>query len=206
MINMKSRIEFHPKTIRDRVSAAGRKVLMRQGAFIRGGIHRKVRYRKNADTRSAPGQAPFTHDGTLKKSILFSLDESMKSVVVGAAYSWIGTLANLHEFGGTVSRKTYQGNPKRTYKVGDIGPVSTGKYKRAKTSDHLVRTDPLTGERVAYVRIKSATQAAHATRLNRRLIIGNASYKMVKYPARPFVRPGFEETKPRLAAMWANAV
>jgi hypothetical protein len=179
--------------------------MTRQGAYVRGVIKRRIRRVANPDKRSKPGQSPYTHEGTLKNSVLFAVEDN--NVVVGPARSWIGDIAELHEYGGTVRRMVTLGwDPNQKFRIGDVGPVSVRRYRKAYASQFRPMFDPLNGSPVAYVKIKSQTQAEHASRLHRRIALSARKSTLVKYPARPFVNPGFESAQPKLAQMWAGQI
>jgi phage gpG-like protein len=82
---------------------AQKRVLSKQGAFLRGAARRLIRKRRGA---ARPGQPPHTHTGALKHAILFEVGTD--SVVIGPAASSIGELGALHEFGGSVAIKAYR--------------------------------------------------------------------------------------------------
>lgn len=218
MINsgVKARIDFRPERVRKAARSASGKVLARQGAFVRGAIRRKIRRVNNPNKKSAPGLSPFTHDGTLKKSIMFAVDNAADTVLVGAGYNWIGAVANLHEFGGTAKRRVSAGwNPNRVwstkrnkhadkYVIGDIGRVSLHRYK---FDPHpFAHRDPLHNTPTKALMLTSQKMVDHANRLHRRQALAARTSKMVNYPARPFIRPGFNDVKNKLPSLWANSI
>ena len=71
---------FNSKKVIDRVDAARRRVLSRQGAFVRTAARSSIRKRKKA---SAPGQPPSSHEGSLKRFLLFYYDPQAETVVIG---------------------------------------------------------------------------------------------------------------------------
>jgi hypothetical protein len=71
---------FDRKAVMDKVSPAKRRFASRFGAFVRTRARSSLRTRKGT---SLPGNPPFSHVGTLKKSILFGYDEQTNSVVIG---------------------------------------------------------------------------------------------------------------------------
>lgn len=105
---MKVRIEFHS----DRIIAASRrgalKTLRRTGAYVRKVAQNKVSKSAGAST---PGAPPHTRRGQLKKSILFGVDDRALTVVIGPAFSLIGTSMTAHEFGGKYKKQTYPERP-----------------------------------------------------------------------------------------------
>lgn len=74
-----------------------RKALSRGGAFIRQAAKTSIRKRKG----SAPaGKPPHSHEGSLRRLILFGYDQRTDSVVVGAVGFKKSTAPNVLEFGG----------------------------------------------------------------------------------------------------------
>ena len=183
-------------------------MLARQGAYLRGIARRLIRYRSNPNTRSTPGSAPYTHGWkALKLSISFAVAADSSHVLIGPAANWIGDLGALHEFGGmrrtSVVPERYR---KNQYKIGEVGPVSTRRYKTAVISRHRKPdSDPLGGH-VAWIRIKSARQADHASRLAQRMARSAGETRNAKYPARPFMRPALNIGLERLPYFWRNAI
>jgi hypothetical protein len=80
------------------VSQAALRVLSRFGAFVRTRARTSIRPRKAA---SRPGQPPSSHEGSLRRLILFAYDRARRSVVVGPAAFRRGAAPALLEYGGT---------------------------------------------------------------------------------------------------------
>ena len=74
------RLFFDKETVLRSVDTATRKALSRFGAFVRTSAKSSIRKRKSS---SAPGSAPSSHTGLLKKFIFFGYDPNQKSVVIG---------------------------------------------------------------------------------------------------------------------------
>ncbi len=62
------------------VDNAKRKVLSKAGAFIRTAVKTSIRKRKGS---APPGAPPHSHEGSLRRLILFGYDKPADSVVVG---------------------------------------------------------------------------------------------------------------------------
>lgn len=62
------------------VDRAKRKVLSKAGAFIRTAARTSIRKRKGS---APPGAPPHSHEGSLRRLILFGYDRASDSVVVG---------------------------------------------------------------------------------------------------------------------------
>jgi len=79
------------------VDRAKRKALSRGGAFIRQSAKTSIRKRKGS---APPGKPPHSHEGSLRRLILFGYDRSTDSVVVGPVGFKKSTAPNVLEFGG----------------------------------------------------------------------------------------------------------
>ncbi len=75
-----------------------RKALSRGGAFIRQAAKTSIRKRKGS---APPGKPPHSHEGSLRRLILFGYDQRTDSVVVGPVGFKKSTAPNVLEFGGT---------------------------------------------------------------------------------------------------------
>jgi len=79
------------------VDGAKRKVLSKAGAFIRTAARTSIRKRKG----SAPaGKPPHSHEGSLRRLILFGYDKAADSVVVGPVGFKKSVAPNVLEYGG----------------------------------------------------------------------------------------------------------
>jgi len=101
MIGMRIKSVFfdRPKVIRA-VDRAKRQALSKGGAFIRQAARTSIRPRKGTST---PGNPPFSHEGSLRRLILFGYDAGSDSVVVGPVGFKRSTAPNVLEFGGTTT-------------------------------------------------------------------------------------------------------
>jgi hypothetical protein len=101
MIEMRIKSVFfdRPKVIKA-VDRAKRQALSKGGAFIRQAAKTGIRPRKGT---SKPGSPPFSHEGSLRRLILFAYDERTDSVVVGPVGFRKSTAPNVLEFGGTTT-------------------------------------------------------------------------------------------------------
>lgn len=82
------------------VDNAKRKVLSKAGAFIRTAAKTSIRKRK----KSAPPESPpHSHEGSLRRLILFGYDKAADSVVVGPVGFRQSTAPRVLERGGTTT-------------------------------------------------------------------------------------------------------
>jgi len=71
------------RNLTDKMSAAARKALMKQGAYIRTVAKRSI---TTKDRPSLPGHAPRSVTGLLREFLIFKYNPSAASVVVGPAF------------------------------------------------------------------------------------------------------------------------
>jgi len=145
---------------------------------------RKESYSKQA---SSPGTPPHTRSGRLKKAILYEITGKKSEAFIGPSFNVIAGIGGLHERGGTraTSKKI------KKYKLGSVGPIDVDekggidqyavKYRKAKlkTPDMVRRANELVEENTPK-RIKE------------------------KFPARPFIGPAFEKSKPHIMRFFHN--
>ena len=98
MITMRIKDMFFDRvTVIRAVDGAKRKVLSKAGAFIRTAAKTSIRKRK----KSAPaGSPPHSHEGSLRRLILFGYDKAADSVVVGPVGFKKSTAPSVLEHGG----------------------------------------------------------------------------------------------------------
>jgi hypothetical protein len=89
---------FDSAAVQSAVDRATLRVLSRFGAFVRTSARSSIRKRKAV---GRPGEPPSSHEGSLKRLILFAFDTQSQSVVVGPARFRAGEAPPLLEFGGT---------------------------------------------------------------------------------------------------------
>ena len=110
-MRIKSLFFDRPKVMRA-TDRATLRVLSKAGAFIRQRAKTSIRRRKGS---APPGSPPHSHEGSLRRLILFGYEPARKTVVVGPARFKQGEAPALLEFGGTVarSRHTRRGKTRR---------------------------------------------------------------------------------------------
>jgi hypothetical protein len=64
-----------------------------------------------SERSSSPGAPPHSRKGLLKRSILFGLDRTYQSVLIGPAYNSMGTAMTAHEYGGRFRGRRYPKRP-----------------------------------------------------------------------------------------------
>ena len=107
-MSVKMRFEFDSRRLLGAVNKANLASLRRAGAYVRKAARNAVHRSKRASEKGTP---PHTRRGLLKRSILFGVDKSRMSVVIGPAKKFIGVSMTAHEFGGMYRRRRYPKRP-----------------------------------------------------------------------------------------------
>lgn len=98
MINMRIKDMFFDRhVVIAAVDNAKRKVLSKAGAFIRTAAKTSIRKRKGS---APPGAPPHSHEGSLRRLILFGYDKPNDSVVVGPVGFKKSDAPSVLEYGG----------------------------------------------------------------------------------------------------------
>lgn len=98
MINMRIKDMFFDRhVVIAAVDNAKRKVLSKAGAFIRTAAKTSIRKRKGS---APPGAPPHSHEGSLRRLILFGYDKPNDSVVVGPVGFTKSEAPSVLEYGG----------------------------------------------------------------------------------------------------------
>lgn len=215
MLSVKATAHLNKQILHKKVKQQEPQTLKSAGAYVRAVVRNSIKTRKNRNKNSAPGSPPFSHPDNkgmqgFKKTIVFGVDLARRSVLVGPkkVVGGLNELARVHEFGGTrYQRVVDEKFMDNGVAVGDIAPLR-GKFltKKDVPVRRAEQKDPLTGDAVYWVKIRTRSQAEHASRLYRRMAKLLAEKTKVKYPARPFMRPGLKKSLPALSRFWVNAI
>jgi hypothetical protein len=103
---------FDRAAVEQAVDRGTRRALSKFGAFVRQRARTSIRKRKGI---SKPGSPPSSHEGSLRKLILFAYDPAQKSVVIGPTLYKRGEAPALLEYGGVVTRKGGDGRTRQLY-------------------------------------------------------------------------------------------
>lgn len=150
---------------------------------------RGLDYGKQAST---PGTPPHTRSGRLKKSIIYEITGKKKEAFIGPSYKAIADIGGLHERGGTrISKpkvKEYELKAK-----GGVGPIAVD-YDAPPSLDRYI---------IHYKWAKLTTQKM-VDRANK--LVRETTPKRIKekFPARPFIGPAFEKSKPHIMRFFHN--
>lgn len=80
-------------------------------------------------TASQPGQPPASRKGLLRRAIRYELAADKQSVVIGPAYTIVGTAGEAHEFGGRYRGATYPERPFMGPALQEVLPLIGPGYK-----------------------------------------------------------------------------
>lgn len=78
---------------------------------------------------SSPGQPPATRRGLLRRAIRYQVADDRRSVVIGPAYSMVGTAGQAHEFGGRYRGDTFPKRPFMGPALDEAAPMIGPTYK-----------------------------------------------------------------------------
>ena len=219
------------KSVQKAVDKAAPNNLRSAGAYVRAIAIKSISTRRPKRVEdghyevvaSKAGNPPFDHawpsnggrnrHGTtnFRKSILFAMTRDNSTVVVGPKLMRLGSnnIARLHEFGGTKQI------PRIDFHLWNDGP-NVGEYGmlREKYITHFdkqfgkaeIHRDPLTGQRVFWVRIRKPWHRKISRRLYRRFMKKYARTTTGNYPPRPYMAPALKRALPKLADFWAGTV
>ena len=206
-------ILMNTKAVQRAVNKKTPTTLLQSGKYIKGIARSLIKQRKNPDVSSTPGNPVYSHRNAasegFRRTIACALAPDKKSVVIGPKLvsGGLTDLARGHEFGG--GRWVNKVDPELSdgVKIGDVAPVT---WKHMAKGDVAVkkdsRHDPRTGRSVQWIRIRTKSQASHATRLYRRMMKAYREKMYAYYPARPYMRPALELGRSRLSGFWKNSV
>lgn len=225
-MNPTIRLNFNDKQIRKAVEKEMKPTLMGAGRYVMNIVRASIHQRKDPNKSADPLHQPFAHANTgkktksgkppkpnkgFKKTIVYALEEGGKAVLVGSQLVRPGmsVIAKSHEFGGSRQiRAAWEKDiDPDQLAIGDIAPV---RRKYVTSRDVVLRTDrdsdPKTGQRVYWIRLRTKSQVDHSKRVFKRMRKRYSKSVMAHYPKRPFMRPGLIHATPKLATFWQNAV
>lgn len=182
MLNVSGSVIVDPKKVAKLAEASGSRAINHMGAVVRRNMRGLIR--KTKRKVSSPGQAPYTHNGALKKSILF-IQEDESTVVVGVSRRLFSgrydgyPMARTHEFGGEEVRE---------YHIRDYTKLV---YKKNKPG--LVRIDA--SGKLIFVKLTTDRQVERANQLTKSVPVQYMERRRRgRYPARPFARPALKKS------------
>ena len=121
MVNVKVKTRMDAKRVVRAARSGSIKSLGHAGGALRMTAKRSI---KRSKAESPEGTPPHTRKGQLRRAILYAVEKSKQTVVVGPDVSVVSTAGTAHEFGGRFRGKRY---PKRPF----MGPALQ------KTKDRL---------------------------------------------------------------------
>jgi hypothetical protein len=84
---------------------------------------------RQSKVKSAPGQPPTTRRGLLRRAIRYELSQDKRSVVIGPAFSIVGTAGQPHEQGGRYKGETFPERPFMGPSLQEAVPLIGPSYK-----------------------------------------------------------------------------
>jgi hypothetical protein len=158
------KLALTPANVVKRLRAKSRKVLYKQGAYLRKAMQRSMRYATKKKQHSSPGQPPLAHrqNPLLRKLITFAVDESAGRVICGPKKFGDGqAVPQLLDKGGSYRPDKKQLQSK--FSIGGQGPIrDDGKggfvYAKLETSAQTQRAVELV---VGENQIRAANAAIH---------------------------------------------
>lgn len=125
MIDMRiKQLFFDRPRVQRAVDKAQRRVLSKAGAFVRTAAKHSIRKRKGS---APPGAPPHSHEGSLRRLILFGYDERTETVVVGPLGFKRSNAPHVLEFGGAVITRR-----PRLVRVDSRGRDQRGRFTKSK--------------------------------------------------------------------------
>lgn len=195
------------------VDRATPKSLLEAGRYVWRIARASIKQRKNPDKASAPGQAPHSHrSGTnsgFKKTIVYAPTNDKQAILIGPQLvkGGLNNIARIHEFGGSKLVKETSPGLEDGVNIGDTAPVTVQHLTKRDSVIHKEsHVDPRTGRKIVWIKIRTKTQAQHSQRLYFRLRRKYGKKIQAFYPARPYMAPALELSKPKLSRFWRASV
>jgi len=108
MIDVKVKTRMDAKRVVKAVKSGSIKSLGHAGGALRMTAKRSI---KRGKTESPEGTPPHTRKGQLRRAILYAVEKSKQTVVVGPDVSIVSTAGTAHEFGGRFRGERYPRRP-----------------------------------------------------------------------------------------------
>ncbi len=182
-----------------KVDQANRRALSRYGNYVRVAARRSIRRRKSP---SKPGNPPRNVTGLLKAGIMYGLDSTSKSVIIGAAKIAGGSdVPETLEYGSAFPRRE-KNVARRLRKIGGGGEIFASKRNTPGSFERLVDGGT---QYVRYSILKTQKQVARANKINRRLYGPNMV--MHQTYSRPYMGPADVAARAQLLPrIWRNSI
>lgn len=182
MLQLVGRVKVSTNTIRKIGKKNGASIIRHMAAVTRRNMKRKI---KTSRRTSSPGQPPFTHNGALRRAIVYA-QESETMVVVGVSRKLFSgdydnvPMAKVHEWGGFEVRQFKPINYSNlNFEIGKPGIIA---IKNGK---------------VRWIKIKTEKQLERANQLKHQVpYFLKTGRRVRKYPPRPFAVPALKDTIP----------
>jgi hypothetical protein len=143
---------------------------------------------------SPPGTPPFTYSGHIKRVLRWTVIKEDKRAMMGPVNQFAQTIWDLHEYGGTRRDRPKKGLKKRTFAMGEWGPIRSNSA----------------GGKVRRIQLKTASQVRRANELVDEINARRESTPLLDrtYPKRPFMGPGLSlaTSQPKFKQIWEGAI
>lgn len=190
---------FDTKEVKSKLDAGTRKVLSRFGAYTRSTAKRSIVKRKNA---APPWHPPHSHEGSLRRHIMFAYSEEKKSVVVGPVklYTKKGEAPSLLEYGGII--QSHINKKRKDKKINGYGYIPAKGHKK---SNRKVLID-LEGRRqsVIAVKITSNKMLEESEKIDERFF--GPKIMQGKMMPRPYMGPAAKKEMTKLPMLWRTSI
>ena len=110
MIGARCRTRFDKKSILRKARSANITSLSHAAAIIRKRARWSIK-RSPADRPAEPGKPVHTRRGLIKRAILYAVDKTRQTAVIGPAYHLAGDVGMVHEHGGKRYGRRYEKRP-----------------------------------------------------------------------------------------------
>lgn len=172
-----------------RMERKDKKVLFKQGAYVRRAMQRSMRYagKSQKPRTSKPGEPPRAHKDNpkgpmLRKLVAFEVDLNAKSVVTGPQRFGAGTVPKSLNEGGTIQTRPAQ--MKSKLGIDDYGPI-----RRSSTSVQSRRIAGPGSDKYVRIKLKTGAQVDRAISLADQYNASLPKSVTVHIAARPFTLP-----------------
>lgn len=119
MFELNSYVADHIAGVQKAMKDASFKNIGHAAASLR---KRAIESIKESPFPSRPGRPPRTRQGALRRALVYAVDPSGESAIIGARYSRFSTAAKYHEFGGKRKASTFPPRPFMGPALEEIAP------------------------------------------------------------------------------------
>lgn len=122
-IKMKTRIQWKPRTVLRKAKDASKRAMFKGGAAVMRIARRTIRTSKK---KAPAGQQPHTRRGQLRRAIVFDVESSGPSAMIGPRASFVGIAGAEHETGKQYRQTKLPQRPYMKPALTVVGPRMVG--------------------------------------------------------------------------------